>query len=387
MKKITQFFHPDKPHPTHLLLAVDVSSKFLDLYSRYHLDDREYELSESFTNDLFTIHHKLDEYNKQATMLGYNSLSIVVEPSGCYEKKLTHAALQRGFEVWTVHPERMYKAGVIHHGDDGESDPLDAKVLYMMAQMGKVSRHIPLAPSWQQLRQLGLWMEDSTLAAADARIHIGTLRRELFVDWHQSLDLTWGPTGLAIQELYGFDPWKITQGSFQDYITSMRGHRKGLQQKCLATIWQQAHNSCASPLSPTQREAIATQLSYYWHIWSVHHNRKDTLAQQMIQIVDGLDSDHWIPPLMSGFTALTRAKILAETGPLRQFPHWRALLAFAGLKVRMRSSGNYRGQDKITKKGRVLLRKHLGQAAWVLARKDRVLGPYYHRKLAEGMPP
>ena len=44
------------------------------------------------------------------------------------------------------------------------------------------------------------------------------------------------------------------------------------------------------------------------------------------------------------------------------------------------------GQDKITKKGRVLLRKHLGQAAWVLARKDRVLGPYYHRKLTEGMP-
>lgn len=91
-------------------------------------------------------------------------------------------------------------------------------------------------------------------------------------------------------------------------------------------------------------------------------------------------------PLVSGFTALARAKILAETGPLHLFAHWRALLAYAGLKVRMRSSGNYRGKDKITKKGRVLLRKHLGQAAWVLSRKDRILGPYYHRKLSEGMP-
>ena len=93
----------------------------------------------------------------------------------------------------------------------------------------------------------------------------------------------------------------------------------------------------------------------------------------MIDVVDQLDSGHWIPPQMSGFTELTRAKILAETGPLEQFPHWRALLAYAGLKVRMRRSGKYMGQDKITKKGRVLLRKHLGQAAWVLARKDRVL--------------
>ncbi len=92
----------------------------------------------------------------------------------------------------------------------------------------------------------------------------------------------------------------------------------------------------------------------------------------MIQVVNRFESGHWIPPIMSGFTELTRAKILAETSPLEQFPHWRALLAYAGLKVRMRSSGKYRGQDKITKKGRVLLRKHLGQAAHIF-KKVRIV--------------
>ena len=111
MKKITQFFHPDKPHPTHLLLAVDVSSKFLDLYSRYHLDDREYELSESFTNDLSTIHHKLDEYNKQATMLGYNSLSIVVEPSGCYEKSSPMLRYKEALKCGQYIPNACTKLG------------------------------------------------------------------------------------------------------------------------------------------------------------------------------------------------------------------------------------------------------------------------------------
>ena len=386
MKKIAQFHQPDKPNSKHLVLAVDVSSRLLDLYSRYRQGGREFELSESFLNDLPTIHQKLDEYHRQAHGLGYSGLSIVVEPSGCYEKKLTHAALQRGFDVWTVNPERMYKAGVVHHGDDGKSDPLDGRVLFMMAQMGKVSRLIPLPPQWQKLRQLGLWMEDCTLAAAEARIHIGAIRRGLFADWKQSTDLTWGPTGRAIQHLYGFDPWEITKDPFEDYIARMRGHHKGLHQRCLVGIWQQAQSSCQAPLSPIQREAFSGQLEHVWEIWSLHQSRKAQLAQQMIDVVDRLDPGHWIPPLMSGFTELTRAKILAETGPLEQFPHWRALLAYAGLKVRMRSSGKYRGQDKITKKGRVLLRKHLGQAAWVLARKDRVLGPYYHRKLSEGMP-
>ena len=385
MKKIAQFHQPDKPSSKHLVLAVDVSNRLLDLYSRYRQDGREFEISESFLNDLPTIHQKLDEYQKQARGLGYSGLSIVVEPSGCYEKKLTHAALQRGFDVWTVNPERMYKASVVHHGDDGKSDPLDGKVLFMMGQMGKVSRLIELPPLWAKLRQLGLWMEDSTLAAAAARIHIGAIRRQLFADWQQSGDLTWGPTGICVQQLYGFDPWKVTKGSFEDYVARMRGHHKGLHQRCLVSIWQQAESSCQAPLTPLQREAISGQLEYYWKTWNLHQGRKDTLAQQMVDVVEQLDPGHWIPPLMSGFTELARAKILAETGPLEQFPHWRALLAYAGLKVRMRRSGKYVGQDKITKKGRVLLRKHLGQAAWVLARKDRVLGPYYHRKLSEGM--
>jgi transposase len=337
----------------------------------------------------FPIHwgRRQPEYYKHALALGYVNLSIVVEPSGCYEKKLTSSALQKGYSVWTINPERMYKAGVVHHGDDGKSDPLDGKVLYMMAQMGNVLRLVPLSPQWQKLRELGLWMEDATLAAADARIHIGTLRRGLFVDWDQSLDLSWDPTGRTLQEVYGFDPWHITQCSVEEFIERMRAHRKGLPRKCLLRIWQQAQCSCSAPLSDDQREGIGAQLSYYWDIWTFHERRKHELAEQMVAIVEAMNSGkEWIPPLVSGFTAVTRAKILAETGPLYMFTHWRALLAYAGLKVRMRSSGNYRGKDKITKKGRVLLRKHLGQAAWVLSPKDRILGPYYHRKLSEGMP-
>lgn len=387
MQKIAQFHQSDKPSPTHLLLAVDVSSQTLDIYSRYRQAGTEFELCESVHNDLSTIHQTLESYQKQACRLGYSGLSVVVEPSGAYEKKLTHAALQKGFDVWMVNPEHMYKAGVIHHGDDGKSDPLDGKVLFMMARMGKVSRLVPLPGPWQALRRLGQWMEDSTLAAADARIHIGVIRRGLFADWRQSGDLTWGPTGRAIQTLYGFNPWKITADSLETYINRMQAHHKGLPRRCLVNIWQQAQSSCQAPLPPRQREALRGQLDHLWDAWSLHHTRKNKLGQQMVDLVDELDrSGHWIPPLMSGFTNVARAKILAETGPLERFPHWRALLAYAGLKVRMRASGKYRGKDKITKKGRILLRKHLGQLAWALSRKDRVLGPYYHRKLAEGMP-
>lgn len=109
MHKITQYFQSDKPAGNHLLLAVDVSSKTLDIYTRYHQNTHEYELSDSFSNDLSTIDHKLAEYYKLALAHGYVNLSIVVEPSGCYEKKLTSSALQKGYSVWTVTPNGCTK--------------------------------------------------------------------------------------------------------------------------------------------------------------------------------------------------------------------------------------------------------------------------------------
>jgi hypothetical protein len=158
----------------------------------------------------------------------------------------------------------------------------------------------------------------------------------LFVDWDQSQYLSWGPTGRTLQEVYGFDPWHITQYSVEEFIERMRGHRKGLSRTYLARIWQQAQCSCSASLSDDQREGIGAQLNYYWDIWKFHERRKQVLAEQMVAIVES--NKEWIPPLVSGFTVVTRAKILAETGPLYMFAHWRALLAYAGLKVRMRSS-------------------------------------------------
>jgi hypothetical protein len=74
------------------------------------------------------------------------------------------------------------------------------------------------------------------------------------------------------------------------------------------------------------------------------------------------------------------ARLLAETGPLGDFKHWRKLMRYGGLNIRMRQSGKFQGQNKITKKGRPLLRKVLHQIALPLVRKKSLYGRVYHHK-------
>ena len=55
-------------------------------------------------------------------------------------------------------------------------------------------------------------------------------------------------------------------------------------------------------------------------------------------------------------------------------------MRYFGLNIRMRQSGKYQGQYKITKKGRPLGRKVLDNIILPLVKKGCLYGDYYHEK-------
>ena len=80
------------------------------------------------------------------------------------------------------------------------------------------------------------------------------------------------------------------------------------------------------------------------------------------------------------------ARILAETGPLEDFAGWRQVLRYAGLNLRLRESGQYKGQRRLSKKGRPVLRKVLMQAVLPRVRRHDLYGAQYHARKARGVP-
>ena len=93
-----------------------------------------------------------------------------------------------------------------------------------------------------------------------------------------------------------------------------------------------------------------------------------------------------VPKPDPGFLSAFRiARILGETGPLQDFPNVEALIKFAGLNLRERKSGQYKGEVHLSKKGRSPLRAVLGETAFGLVKKKCAYGPYYHGKKERGM--
>ncbi len=84
-------------------------------------------------------------------------------------------------------------------------------------------------------------------------------------------------------------------------------------------------------------------------------------------------------------TTFHLARIVAETGPVGDFTTLRKFMHYAGLNLREKQSGTYRGKNKLSKKGRSLLRKVLSLIVLPLVKKTGLYGPYYHNKKAHGM--
>jgi transposase len=89
---------------------------------------------------------------------------------------------------------------------------------------------------------------------------------------------------------------------------------------------------------------------------------------------------------MKGIGPLTVAGLIGEVADFTHFETQKKILKLAGLDLFEISSGKHRGQRRISKRGRPLLRKLLFFAALNTVRKGGIMHERYQKHLAKGMP-
>jgi transposase len=104
----------------------------------------------------------------------------------------------------------------------------------------------------------------------------------------------------------------------------------------------------------------------------LHTRRREEAREAIATLYQNLrQADPSLPSPQKGvITAVHLGRILGETGPLADFTGRRQLLRFAGLNLRERQSGTWRGKTHLSKKGRSLLRKILGQVVLPLVKRS-----------------
>ncbi len=192
---------------------------------------------------------------------------------------------------------------------------------------------------------------------------------QLFCDYSFGKDFLYTTSGRALISKYGCNPYRIVRAGKSRFERAMRRRAPRIRQITLDRLWDNASTSARHQHAAEHADLLELQTRQLWEEFLLHEQRKIDLGDRLVALLQRLRQiDPAVPESTPGvINAKNLARLIGETGPLGDFTSWRGLLRYAGLNIRMRQSGIYRGQYRITKKGRPLLRKILSQIVLPLA--------------------
>jgi transposase len=359
-------------------ISVDVHKETLNFF--FACNGKEY--TDECRNRTTIIEKRLLSYNEIAKEHGRETLRIICEPTGQYQNALFRTARRLGFFTCYVNAESVAKFRVVETNDSGKTDRKDPRVIRTLGQLNKVIRFRLIGEEYLMLRKLHKIYDEIEVTITSLRCRLSKLMVELFCDYSFKKDFLYSNSGLALVEQYGCNPYRIVAEGFERFCRVMKKAAPGVQSQTLKRLWEDAQSSIRNELPQGYVDVLEKRLHDLLADYLQELERKKTVTGNMGELLNRLrDQDPNIPPpTPQVISEKNLARLLGETGPMSDFTHWRKLMRYAGLNIRMRQSGKYQGQNKITKKGRPLLRKVLQQMALPLVRKGCLYGDVYHRK-------
>lgn len=374
-------------NPNLLRLTFDIGKDSLYAYTEVSREANAVDcIEETIPNRNAPILKALEQFKTLAAKHGFAGLCVLCEPTGGYERRLLRLARQAGHFTAYLNAESVKKLRMVQSNDSTKSDLKDPRIMFLLAKLGKTLTHRNLSGPWLVLRETHAYYEEHDRHNVTLRCQIQRVLTQLFCEFSFKNDFLFQSPALPhlVKEL-GLNPYRIVAAGQETFFRKMKKHAVRL--RTLERLWQDAQRSALQQLDRAYSDLLELNLRELFEDFWRCQQRLQTARSRMVELLHQLQTQGQVhlkatPGLVNDFLL---ARILAETGPLEDFNSWSQLLRYAGMNLCERQSGSMIGRRRISKKGRTLLRKVLGQTVLPRVRKTDLYGPYYHGKKADGM--
>ena len=287
---------------------------------------------------------------------------IGFEATGNYHRPLAFRLLTEGFDVSLISSlaSSRYRKAIFNSWD--KNDPKDAGIWLELLKRGIVQIYTdPIKSAFHDIQELSKTYYHITLSRTRLQHSILTHYLPLYFPemgkfWNSTRSEWW------INFLLHFPtPTSVTQYTEEEFcsLASPIIGRKVNKQAKLQELYATAQHSIGLPVAPESLacQTFKLQLQRYQELTS----QRKRLEQQAESILSE-NKDYRILKSIPGIGPIIALTILAEGGDLRRFGHHRQFLKYCGLDLAKNQSGNFRGQEKLSKRGNARLRLALFMA-------------------------
>lgn len=338
----------------HLIVGVDIAQQFhvaraINYRGIIVGDPLTFENSEVGFKRLLSWIQSLQE------MKNLNAAIVGMEPTGHYWKNISKWLDEQKIEVVTVNPHLVKRNKENRDNTQSKSDKKDALVIADMVKNGYYSFISPSSESFEKLRVL-ISNRDvivKRLVGSANQIHrwvdiVFPELRQVFKDITckgaiATLRLFPTPTEIA-----SLEPLDVMKG-WKSLMQRQPGPKKA------QLLIQLAKSSIGTVQA---LDAYKFHLEQLLEEYDLAINQLDRVEQQIKEVLYKIPFAKKLL-MIKGISEISLAGILGEAGDLSGFSHGNSLLRHAGLHLAEASSGKWKGQIVISKRGRSRLRRFL----------------------------
>lgn len=295
---------------------------------------------------------------------------VAIEFAGYYGFTFAHFLHAAGFPIVSVLPAHTKRYKDVVHGQPLKTDEKDAATIVALAAQGHYVHFPFLASRYAELRYL-----------VSARERLSSQRRSTINRLKSLLQVVWPEfegifpnfskaTPLVLLAAFP-TPDALVAASKRRVLTVLRQASRGHHTD--ATYAALLASAQATLALPGAQHTLGDELRLLCEQFVLYERQIATLEAAMVRAMASLPE---VPCLLSipRVAPVTAAIFLGSIGDPQAYHSAREILKVAGLSLLKKQSGVQRGRDRISKRGRPVLRQH----AYLLAIRSIQAGGIFH---------
>lgn len=280
---------------------------------------------------------------------------VGMEPTGHYWINLSKWLYERNIEVVTVNPHLVKRNKENRDNTQSKSDKKDALVIADMVKNGYYSF---IRPSYEAFEKLRVLMSNRDMTVKRLVSAVNQINRWVdivFPELRQVFKDVKGKGAIATLRLFP-TPLEIRSMKPKEIVNgwkSLMKRQAGLR-KAHLLIELAAH----SVGTPQALDAYKLHLEQLLEEFDLATAQLERVEKEVTEVLKQIPFSRKLLAI-KGISEITLAGILGEAGDLSGFAHGNSLLRHAGLHLAEASSGKWKGQIVLSKRGRSRLRRFL----------------------------
>ena len=335
-----------------------------------------------FHNGMYSYNAFLQSMQKFQQEQGLEEIVVGFESTGPYAEPLCHFLRKRGVKLVQVNPMHTKRLKELTGNSPNKTDQKDPRVIAdVMSLNHGLTVVIPQSVS-AELRRLAHARERAVTDMTAKSNQMQQLVFIIFPAFFTIMKKAVSKSALYLLKNYPL-PEDILHFGENCLAAVLRDVSRGrLGNQRARELIEAAHQSVG-----IDQGARSIVLEIKHIIYSIENTRQFivTLETQMEEYLQQISYSQNILSL-KGIGVITVAGLIGEVGDFSAFSSIKELEKLAGLDLYEISSGAHKGERRISKRGRSLMRKLLYCAALNTIRTNGIMYKYYHRMLDRGMP-